>query len=53
MAQRLIHEARVVTIPGGSFGPAGERHLRLSFGGNEGELNEAFDRIERWLKKHN
>jgi aminotransferase len=49
LAVRLINEARVITVPGGSFGPSGEGHLRLSFGGNEAELNEAFDRLERWL----
>jgi aminotransferase len=49
VASRLLQGARVITIPGGSFGLGGERHLRLSFGGEEAEINEAFDRIERWL----
>ncbi len=48
LAERLIKEAKVVTIPGSSFGPGGEGHLRISFGGNENELNEAFDRLEIW-----
>lgn len=52
LARRLIREARVVTIPGGSFGPGGEGHLRFSFGGTETVLNEAFDRIEQWLEQH-
>ena len=47
----LINEARVITVPGGSFGPGGEGHLRLSYGGSEQEINEAFDRIETWLNK--
>lgn len=51
-ALRLLREARVVTIPGGAFGPAGENHIRLSFGGAEAEINQAFDRIERWLAKN-
>jgi aminotransferase len=46
---RLINEAKVITVPGSSFGPSGEGHLRLSFGGDEAELNEAFDRLEGWL----
>ena len=50
MAVRLLHAARVITIPGGSYGPGGEGHLRLSFGGEESEINEAFDRIEHWLQ---
>ena len=49
VATQLLHGARVITIPGGAFGTGGEGHLRLSFGGEETEINEAFDRIERWL----
>jgi len=49
VARRLIEEARVITVPGGSFGPSGESHLRLSFGGDEDEINRAFDRMEAWL----
>jgi aminotransferase len=48
-ALRLLHEARVITIPGTAFGPTGENHARLSFGGTESEINEAFDRIKEWL----
>ncbi len=48
-ALRVLREARVIGIPGAAFGPAGENHIRFSFGGTEDEINEAFDRIERWL----
>ncbi|MEM5790084.1 MAG: pyridoxal phosphate-dependent aminotransferase [Syntrophobacteraceae bacterium] len=48
-ALRLLEEARVITIPGIAFGPGGEGHIRISFGGTEAEINEAFDRMERWL----
>jgi aminotransferase len=48
-ALRLLNEARVITIPGAAFGPTGEGHVRISFGGKESEIDEAFDRIERWL----
>jgi aminotransferase len=48
-ALRLLHEARVITIPGAAFGPTGENHIRISFGGAESEINEAVDRMERWL----
>jgi len=50
IAIRLLEEARVITIPGGSFGKGGEGHLRISFGGEPAVINEAFDRIERWLR---
>jgi len=49
-ALKLLNEARVITIPGAAFGPHGEHHIRMSFGGTETELNEAFDRIEEWLR---
>ncbi len=51
VAIRILREAKVITVPGGAFGPGGEGRLRLSFGGEEQELNEAFDRLERWLKR--
>lgn len=51
VARQVLHGARVITIPGGQFGAGGEGHLRLSFGGEEGEIIEAFDRIEAWLRR--
>jgi aspartate/methionine/tyrosine aminotransferase len=48
LAIRLIREARVITIPGGAFGPGGEGHVRLSFGGDETEINTACDRLAAW-----
>jgi aminotransferase len=50
VATRLLEEAKVITIPGGAFGEGGEKHLRLSFGGELQVIDEAFDRIERWLE---
>jgi aminotransferase len=49
VALRLLNEARVISVPGAAFGPAGEGHLRFSFGGAEAEIKEAMDRIEAWL----
>ena len=50
-ALELLYGARVVTIPGSPFGEGGENHIRLSFAGEEEEINEAFDRLERYLVK--
>lgn len=50
VAVRMLEEAKVITIPGGAFGPGGEGHLRISFGGEPQVLHEAFDRIERWVE---
>lgn len=49
VATRLIREARVITIPGDSFGPGGQGSLRLSFGGDEAELETACERLAAWL----
>ena len=50
VARRVLREAGVVTIPGQSYGPGGDGRLRLSFGGREDVINEAFNRLEAWLK---
>jgi len=50
LAIRLIREAKVITIPGGSFGPSGESHLRLSFGGTEDDITEACARLGCWFE---
>lgn len=50
LAIRLIREAHVITIPGGAFGPGGEGHVRLSFGGAEAEIETACDRMAAWSK---
>ncbi|WP_428567824.1 MAG: pyridoxal phosphate-dependent aminotransferase [Solidesulfovibrio sp. DCME] len=49
VATRLIREAHVVTIPGDSFGPGGEQSLRLSYGGDEADIETACDRLAGWL----
>jgi len=51
VATRLIREARVITIPGDSFGPGGAQSLRLSFGGNDDEIDMACDRLHAWMEK--
>lgn len=48
-ALRLLYEARVITVPGSAFGPTGEGHVRMSFGGADAAIEDACDRIEKWL----
>ena len=51
LANHLYEKASVATIPGVSFGPRGEGHLRLSFSrAHEGMLKEALSRIRKSLK---
>lgn len=47
-AIRMLKEIKVVMVPGGTFGPHGENHVRMTFCGSSEEINEAFDRLERW-----
>ena len=49
VATRLIREAHVITIPGDSFGPGGAQSLRLSFGGDDEEIETACDRLAAWM----
>lgn len=49
-SKKILHEAKVITIPGRAFGPSAEGHIRMSFGADENEINEAFDRLEKWNK---
>lgn len=46
---RILNEAKVITIPGSAFGPTGENHIRMSFGADEAELTEAFDRLDNYF----
>ena len=48
--KELLEEAKVSVVPGSCFGPNGEGFVRMSFGATEEVINEAFDRIEAFLK---
>ncbi|VVB60382.1 Aromatic-amino-acid aminotransferase 2 [uncultured archaeon] len=51
-AMELLQRAGVAAIPGVSFGPSGEGHIRLCFGSVNSEgINKGFDRIETYLKE--
>jgi aminotransferase len=46
LAEQLIEEAFVVTIPGSAFGPPGEGHLRMSYGSVDADsLDAGLDRL--------
>jgi aspartate aminotransferase len=45
IAERLLTEYNVVTVPGSGFGDAGDGYLRLSFANSIDRLEEGFDRI--------
>lgn len=48
--ERLLEEVGVAVVPGSAFGEEGRGFVRLSFGAEEEEIKEAFDRLERYFK---
>jgi aspartate/methionine/tyrosine aminotransferase len=48
LAERLLKEAKVVTVPGSAFGKGGEGHLRLSFATGIDNVKEAVRRITEY-----
>lgn len=48
-ALNLLNKIQVAVVPGIAFGPKGEGHTRMSFGRSEWDINEAFDRIEKYF----
>ena len=50
LALELLEKAKVALVPGASFGPSGEGHVRICFGSvNSDGINEGFDRIEKHM----
>jgi len=50
-AERLFAEAKVAAVPGHVFGLGGEGHLRCSYATSVAQLNEALERIGRFVEK--
>lgn len=50
-AQRLLVEAKVAAVPGNVFGLGGEGFLRCSYATSVAQLNEALDRIGRFVEQ--
>lgn len=49
LADRLLEEAGVVTLPGTAFGEGGEGYLRLSYANSQEQLREGIRRIGSFL----
>ena len=47
---RLLREQEVAVVPGTSFGPHGQGHIRASFSTSYDKLVEAADRMERFVE---
>lgn len=49
VAEALLTEAHVATVPGAEFGGCGRNHLRLSFACSESQINEGMDRAAHFI----
>lgn len=52
-AERLLLEGKVAAVPGHVFGLGGEGFVRCSYATSINQLNEALDRIDKFLQKLN
>jgi len=48
---RLLDETHVITTPGSAFGPHGEGFVRFSYATKYEQIEEAMDRIEKFLER--
>ena len=51
-SEKLLFEEEVAVVPGSAFGTAGTGYIRCSYCTAYNKLEEALERIERFLKKH-
>ena len=50
-AERLLKEEKVVVVPGNAFGEQGRGHIRACYAASLEQINEACDRIERFISR--
>jgi aminotransferase len=50
-AERLLNDAGVVAVPGHVFGSGGEGHIRCCYATSLAQLQEALERIARFLRR--
>jgi aminotransferase len=51
-AERLLHEERVAVVPGRAFGEAGEGYVRCSYATAYEKIEEALERLRRFVRRH-
>jgi aminotransferase len=49
-SERLLAEHQVAVVPGSAFGPSGEGHVRMTLATGYDQLQEALERIERFVQ---
>lgn len=51
-AERLLLEDRVAVVPGTTFGECGEGYVRCCYATSLAEIEEALERMSRFIKRH-
>jgi aminotransferase len=51
-SEGLLMEGKVAAIPGSAFGPSGEGYVRMAYANSLANIEEALDRIDRFVKKN-
>ncbi len=51
-ATRLLEEERVALIPGTAFGACGEGLVRISYATSLEKIEEALERMRRFMQRH-
>jgi len=50
--EQLLREERVAAVPGNAFGPSGEGHVRMCYATSYEKLEEALERLARFVERH-
>jgi aminotransferase len=51
-AETLLHEEKVAVVPGSAFGEAGEGYVRCSYATAYEKIEEALERLHRFVRRH-
>ncbi len=51
-AEKLLQEERVAVVPGSAFGPSGKGYVRCSYATAYEKIEEALERIRRFVRRH-
>lgn len=51
-AERLLQEERVAVVPGSAFGPSGRGYVRCSYATAYEKIEEALERMRRFVRRH-
>jgi len=51
-AERLLHEERVAVVPGSAFGEAGSGYVRCSYATAYEKIEQALERLQRFMRQH-